>query len=141
MSVIIKQNEMDEAALMTRALSLLGYIGGLFQDHGRKPLSERAEAIKEFVRQQTAQGNPYDHRDTTDKCLAHEFKLVEVLGEEPLQTDAPEQIAYAISHGEFSGEISSSAVTWVTRAVMDELLMAQGSDPGFLTGGNDNDNE
>ena len=125
---------MDEAVLMTRTLSLLGYIDGLFQDHGRKPLSERATAIRDFVRAEMQKVNPYNTQDH-EQCYTHQFVLVEVLGEEALQHASLNDVAYHITEGHFSGEMSETQVTYTDRKLTDELLLSQGSSPDFLTKG------
>jgi hypothetical protein len=127
---IIKQNEMDESVLMTRALSLFGYIDALFQDHGRKPLSERALAIREFIRKEL-KSNPYNTKDP-EKGYYHQFFLTEVLGEEVLQASNLTELHESITDGHFSGETGQSPITWTNKALTEELLMAQASDPTFL---------
>lgn len=121
---------MDEAVLMTRALSLLGYIHGLFQDHGNLPLSERARCLRERVRKEIL-NNPYNTNDP-DKGYYHQYFLVEVLGEEVLNIDDLSDLHHAITDGHFSGDVSTTDVTWTNRALTDELLMSQASDPSFL---------
>jgi len=116
----IKNNENAEAVLMTRSLSLLGYVAGLFQDHGRKPLSERATRIRDFVRAEMRLKNPHDSKDHESSC-AHQYYLVEMMGEEPLEDATVEEIAYEIRDGGYSGELTETAVTHTNRLLTDEL--------------------
>jgi hypothetical protein len=134
----INQSSMDEAVIMTRTLSLLGYIDGLFQDHGRKPLSKRATAIRDFVRTEMQQKNPYDNENQA-ACCTHQYVLVEVLGEEVLDDPNLSNLNYHITEGHFSGELSETQVTYTDRRLTDELLMSQASDPSFLTKGFEQD--
>lgn len=124
---------MDEAVLMTRTLSLLGYIDGLFQDHGRKPLSKRATAIRDFVRAEMQQKNPYNNENQT--ACTHQYVLVEVLGADELYNPSLSKLDYHIKEGDFSGEVSETQVTHTDRRLTDELLLSQGSSPDFLTKG------
>lgn len=129
---------MDEAVLMTRTLALLGYIEAMFQDHGDKPLSRRAQGIKTFLQREMKKGNPYNTNDP-DKGYYHQITLVEVLGEEVLHCDNLADLDYAITDGHFSGEVSHTGITWTSRELTDELLMSQASDPSFLNKNGDYD--
>lgn len=131
----IKQNEMDESVLMTRALSLLGYIDSLFQDHGKKPLSQRAIAMREYIRKELSQ-NPYNTNDP-ETGYYHQFFLTEVLGEEVLHVTNLVDLHECITDGHFSGETGQSPITWTNKALTEELLMAQASDPTFLNKNNE----
>jgi hypothetical protein len=79
---------MDESVLMTRTLSLLGYIDGLFQDHGRKPLSKRATAIRDFIRSEMQQKNPYDNENQA-ACYPESYKCMFVESLEFEEWDEP----------------------------------------------------
>jgi hypothetical protein len=137
---IIKQNEMDESVLMTRALSLLGYIDSLFQDHGRKPLSERALGLREYIRKELKH-NPYNTNDP-EKGYYHQFFLTEVLGEEVLHVANLSELHMSITEGHFGGETGQSPITWTNKALTEELLMSQTTDPTFLNKPNeDHDRE
>ena len=125
---------MDEAVLMTRTLSLLSYVDGLFQDHGRQPLSERAVAIRDFVRNEMQKKNPYNNENKA-ACCTHQYVLVEVLGEEVLDVPTLSDVHYHITEGHFSGDVSETVVTYTDRRLTDELLLSQGSSPDFLTNG------
>lgn len=128
----ISQDSMDEAVLMTRTLSLLQYIDSMFQDHGNKPLSLRAIAVRDFIREEMRRGNPHDEK-AKDACCFHQFFLVEVLGEDALMHPSLADLHYHITDGHYSGEVTETNATYMNRSLTDEMLMAQGSDPEFLS--------
>ena len=121
---------MDESVLMTRTLSLLGYIHAMFQDHGNKPLSARAQVIKDFITNEMSQGNPYDMNDP-DKGYPHQYFLTETVGPEVLHIDNLADLHHAVTSGRFSGETNETRVTWTNRELTDELRMEHGSGPDF----------
>ena len=121
----IKNNENAEAVLMTRTLALLGYVAGLFQDHGRKPLSIRALRIRDFVRAEMRRKNPHDSKDHASSCT-HQYFLVEMLGEEPLEGATVEEIAWELrTRSDYCGDLTETAVTHTNRLLTDELLLSQ----------------
>ena len=132
--MIIEQGSMDDAVLLLRAKSLLGYIGGLIQDRPRRELPEELRKIAQFVEENAFCGGV--ELDGTE--LFHAYYLVEVLTEEiPVGGQSLKDISYNIVDGSWSGEVSMSPTTPVSRPLMGELLLSQGSDPDFL----DNDYE
>lgn len=121
---------MDESVLMTRALSLLGYIDSLFQDHGRRPLSERAISLREYIRKEI-KNNPYNTNDP-EKGYYHQFFLTEVLGEEVLHVTNLIDLHEMITNDNFSGETGQSPITWTNKALTEEILLSQAADPTFM---------
>ncbi len=57
--------------------------------------------------------------------------VVEVLGTSPFSGDLAD-LSHAVTDGEFSGAVLASEAKPVTSDVMAGLLIAQGSEPGFL---------
>ncbi len=57
--------------------------------------------------------------------------VVEILGTAPFSGDLAD-LSQAVTDGEFSGAVLASETAQVTTDVMSGLLIAQGSDPGFL---------
>lgn len=138
----IHQAEADEAVLLCRALALLGYIGSLFQDH-TKPLSERLQRIKNFAHTETSvEINPCDNRGGPDTSFFHQYHLLEVLSEEavPDYLTLP-QIIEEADTGPYCADYTKSPTTWVDRALIDELLLAQGSEPEFFMSDEGEDNQ
>jgi len=61
---------------------------------------------------------------------------IEVLADSPLHQEplSLKDIAYEITEGHASGQFLDTEVEEVSRERMSELLVAQGSDPSFLLG-------
>lgn len=72
------------------------------------------------------------------KKLFRQVFEIEVLSEEePLETLDLKVIDYEITDGHSSGVVKEAVREEVTQEKMRELLIAQGSDPEFLLGGDE----
>ena len=67
---------------------------------------------------------------------------IEILSDEPVAADTDlAAIDYQITDGGWSGAVTQVSSTEVNRATMAILLTSQGSDPAFLLGDDDEDDE
>lgn len=136
--MIIEQNNMDDAVLLARVKSLLGYIGGLMQDRKHTELPPDLRKIAQFVYANAFCGGA----DVDGTELFHTYYLVEVLTEElPAGGHSLQDVVRHIAEGGWSGEVSMSPTTPVSPGMMGELLLSHGSAPELLLGegGRDDD--
>jgi hypothetical protein len=90
------------------------------------------------IEKRLAQAKQFNNNEETG--IYQTFILVEVLSDRPCDRMGLKEIGREVEEGDFSGSYKVVASRQVSVELMAELLINQGSDPGFLGCGTDEEN-
>lgn len=121
----------EHEVLQVRIRSLLGYIHGMLKHIPIRKLPENLQRVKSFVEEETF-GALYPGVRESSNTGHHSYVLVEVLSNDAQAPMSLDNLHYAITDGDYSGEVSETRDMLLPRYLMEALLEAQGSSSSFL---------